>query len=212
MKRTVEWLGSGTILITAAVFLSLTPLEAQERRSESPAAKAPVPGASNDGSPGTAGATLATAAQPGRPESPGVRKPVPYHMPPLRQALFEEMHNKTVHFPIVLALFGVLLLILARRRPELETMAFWTVWASTLGALVAYFSGISQAAEFKGEPKEWLVGLHQKVGMAVALAQAAWVLMLLRQPSRRFAWIWGLVVVGLVLAAAFLGGIVAHGE
>jgi len=136
----------------------------------------------------------------------------PYEMPPLREALFAEMHSKIVHFPIVLALGGALLLILARRKPELEPVAFWTVWAAALGALAAYFSGVFMAEEFKGEPKEWLVALHQRWGIAVGLAQAVWVLLLLRKPAKRYAWIWGLVVVALVGVAAFLGGEVAHGE
>mgnify|MGYP001218772303 CR=1 FL=1 len=169
-----------------------------------------------------AGSLLATAAAIGSEEAheseaadtarSGQAPAAPYQLAPLREALFAEMHNKIVHFPIVLALGGALLLILARKRPELEPVAFWTVWAAALGALAAYFSGVFMAEEFKGEPKEWLVALHQKWGIAFGLAEAVWVLMLLRKPAKRYAWLWGLVVVALLGVAAFLGGEVAHGE
>ena len=166
-----------------------------------------------------AGSLLVVATQGKADEAHGrnqaadtTRTAAPYKMPPLREALFADMHTKIVHFPIVLALGGTLLLILARKRPELEPVAFWTVWAAALGALAAYFSGVVQAEEFKGEPKEWLVGLHQKSGIAVGLAQAVWVVLLLRKPAKRYAWIWGLIVVALVGVAAFLGGEVTHGE
>lgn len=157
-------------------------------------------------------ARAASAADSGQAAVARAGTVAPYRMAPLREALLEHVHNRLVHFPIVLALAGALLLILARTRPELEPVAFWTVWAAALGALASYFSGVFAADEFKGEPKEWLVALHQKWGIAVGLAQALWVVLLLRKPARRYAWVWGLVVVVLVAIAAHLGGEVAHGE
>jgi len=147
-------------------------------------------------------------APPARPESAAV----PYRMPPLRQALLSELHNKIIHFPIVLTLGGALLLILARKRPELEPVAFWTVWGAALFTLAAYFSGVSQAQRFEGRPKEWVVTIHRNFGIAVGITQAVWVFLLLRTGTRRWAWIWGLLVTALVLVAAFWGGLVAHGR
>jgi uncharacterized membrane protein len=135
-----------------------------------------------------------------------------YRIPPLGQALFESMHNKIIHFPIVLTLMAALMLVLARRKPEFEPLAFWLVWAAALSALAAYFSGVYAEGEFEKDPKHWLAELHRKWGIAVGIAQAAWVLLLLRPRTRRFVRVWGFVVVGLVAVAAFLGGLVAHGE
>ena len=198
----------GVVFATGVLLLTAAPVEAHKRHTK-PAA------ADTTGASGGRGGTADTgAAHPARREpgpEPGA-SPDAYPMPAMRHALFDHMHNKVVHFPIVLAFAGALLLILARRKPELEPVAFWVVWLATLGALAAYFSGVFSADEFKGEPKEWLVGVHQKWGIAVGLAHAVWVLTLLRKSARRYAWIWGLVVVALVGVAAFVGGVVAHGE
>ena len=133
-------------------------------------------------------------------------------MPPLGESLLADPHNKIIHFPIVLTMGAAVLLILARRRSELEPVAFWTVWGAALATLAAYFSGVFQAGEFEGKPKEWLVDLHRNVGIATGVAEAAWVLLLLRPATRRWAWLWGLLVTALVAGAAFLGGVVAHGH
>jgi uncharacterized membrane protein len=135
-----------------------------------------------------------------------------YRMPPLGQALLENVHDKLVHFPIVLTLMAALMLVLARRKPEFGPLAFWLVWAAALSVLAAYFSGVSAEVEFEKDPKHWLAEVHRKWGIAVGLAEAAWVLLSLRAGTRRFAWVWGLLVVALVLVTGFLGGLVAHGE
>ncbi len=149
----------------------------------------------------------ATAGGPSSADTAG-----PYRVPPLRGALFADMHNKLVHFPIVLTFVAALMLVLARRKPELEPVAFWLVWAAALSALAAYFSGVFAEGEFEKDPKHWLAELHRKWGIAVGIAQAVWVLLLLRPSTRRFAWAWGLIVVTLVSCAALIGGLVAHGE
>ena len=136
----------------------------------------------------------------------------PYRMPPLGEAVLEELHNKLVHFPIVLTLVATVLLVLARRRTELEPLAFWLVWAAALSVLAAYFSGQAQTEEFEHGPKWWLVEIHRKQGITIGIGQALWVLSLLRERTRRHAWLLGVVLSLLVLTAGFLGGLVAHGE
>lgn len=143
---------------------------------------------------------------------PGEAKRPPYKMPPLRKALMDDLHNKLVHFPIVLTLVAAALLIVARKRPELEPVAFWLVWAAALSVIATYFSGKAQEKEFLGKPKEWLGKLHEKQGIAIGITQALWVLSLLKESTRRFAWIIGMVLAVMVLAAGFLGGLVAHGH
>jgi len=140
------------------------------------------------------------------------RDTTPYRMPPFGKALFDHPHNKLIHFPIVLTLVATAFLLVARRKPELEPLAFWLVWAAALSTLAAFFSGQAQAEHFQQRPKKWLVEVHRKQGITIGVAQALWVLSLLREKTRRYAWLWGLVVSFLVLTAGFLGGLVAHGR
>jgi len=167
-----------------------------------------------DSGPAAAAADTAKLSTPVAKPAPGgaAGEEPPYRMPPLREAVLEHLHNKIVHFPIALTLIAAAFLILARSKPQLEPIAFWLVWAAALSALAAYFSGKFQEEAFEGGPKEWLVELHEKQGIAIGLSLAAWVLMLLWGKARRFAWVWGIVLSVMVLAAGFLGGQVAHGE
>lgn len=136
----------------------------------------------------------------------------PFVMPPMREALLEHPHNKIVHFPLALALAAALLLLLGRRRPELDAAGRWLVWFAALGGIAAYFTGRIQEEAFDGEPKEWLVHLHEKWGLATAIVLVVWALLTLWKPARKRAWLWGLVAAALVLITGFYGGTVAHGE
>jgi cell division protein FtsW (lipid II flippase) len=102
--------------------------------------------------------------------------------------------------------------IVSRRRPQYEPVAFWLVWFAVLATLAAYFTGLAQSTEFQHRPKHWLVDTHMRWGIGLALAQCVWLLTLLRRGTRSFATVWSLVVAALVLVTAFLGGLVAHGR
>jgi uncharacterized membrane protein len=136
----------------------------------------------------------------------------PYKMPPFSEALLDDLHNKLIHFPIVLTLVAAAMLIVARKKPELEPVAFWLVWLAALSVIPAYFTGKAQEEHFHGKPKEWLVEFHEKQGITIAITQALWVLSLLKANTRRFAWVIGLVLAVLVSSAGFIGGLVAHGH
>ena len=136
----------------------------------------------------------------------------PYRMPPASQALFEDLHNKIVHFPLVMTLLATLFLWWGRRRPEFEPVSFWMVWATAASTLAAYFSGQAQARDYVEGPKAWLVELHGQQGIVIGIGQALWVLSLLRDNTRRFSWVLGAILSVMVLAAGFLGGLVAHGK
>jgi uncharacterized membrane protein len=136
----------------------------------------------------------------------------PFVMPAMGDEMLHHPHNKVVHFPLALALAAALLLLVARRRPELEPAGRWLVWLAALGGVAAYFSGRLQEEAFEGEPKAWLVDLHEKWGLATAIVLVAWALLTLWGPGRKHAWLWGLVAAALVLITGFYGGVVAHGE
>jgi uncharacterized membrane protein len=147
-----------------------------------------------------------------RVAAPGLVAHERYQMPPFTQALTDHLHNKLIHFPIVLTLVAAVMVIAARKRPELEPVAFWLVWAAALSVIPAYFTGKAAAEHFEGKPKEWLAELHEKQGITIGVLQALWVLSLLRPGTRRFAWVIGVALVIVVLSAGYLGGLLAHGH
>ena len=156
-------------------------------------------------------AAVPALAQPRAPRDTA-RAQAPYRMPPVGKALADDLHNKLVHFPIVLTMVAAVVLIVARRRKELEPVAFWLVWAAALSVIPAYFTGKGQEEHFHGRPKEWLVELHEKQGIVIGITQALWVLSLLKAGTRRWAWLIGILLAIMVGAAGFIGGLVAHGH
>ncbi|HYM81299.1 MAG TPA: hypothetical protein VEY91_07790 [Candidatus Limnocylindria bacterium] len=138
--------------------------------------------------------------------------PDTFVMPSLGQELGEHVHNKLVHFPIVLSLTGLALLVGARRRPALEPAARALIWAAAAFAIAAFFAGRSQEAAFDDTPRQWLVELHERWGTFTAIGIVLWGIITAWKPARRFALPWGVLVVIAVLIVAFYGGVVSHGE
>ena len=135
----------------------------------------------------------------------------PFQMPPIDVAMRRHLHNKLVHFPIVLAPMALLALLISRRRSDLARLSLTLAWLAALSAGMALWAGLAQAPDFEGEPKEWLVQLHRVVGIATTVALTLAALLGHRTRARRFAWIIALLAVLLVGAAGFLGGLVSHG-
>lgn len=189
--------------------LSLTAgLAAGSRLAAAQGAGSPTPRRSDSLSTGATAMPRDTGASAATTVRADAREP--YRLPGLRKILLHDVHNKLVHFPIVLSGVAAILMLLTRRRPELETIAVWFVWATGVSALAAYFTGMQQAEEFAGRPKEWLVELHEKWGIATALGCAAWLLLTLKPRWKGLAQVFGVAVAALALAAGFLGGLVAH--
>lgn len=149
-------------------------------------------------------------AAPDSPAPGGARGP--YKMPPLMEGLLDDLHNKLIHFPIVLTLVAAVMVIVARKKPQYEPVAFWLVTLAALSVIPAYFSGKAAEEHFEGKPKEWLVELHEKVGITIGILEALWVLSLLKVGTRRFAWVIGVILAVMVSVAGYLGGLVAHGH
>ncbi|MEK7347413.1 MAG: hypothetical protein AABZ94_00940 [Candidatus Eisenbacteria bacterium] len=145
-----------------------------------------------------------------RSRAPGALEE-PFAMPPMEDALLHHLHNKVVHLPIVLAPVALMLLLMERRRPGAGAGAPWLIAAAALAGWIAFFAGRAQAGAFDDGPKEWLVGIHENWGTAAAIALSAWAALALWPPARRRLWLAGLVATAVVFAAAFYGGLVAHG-
>ncbi|MGH7729622.1 MAG: DUF2231 domain-containing protein [Candidatus Eiseniibacteriota bacterium] len=201
-----------TLLCLVALLAAPTPAAAHQGHRRGAEAK---PAAASDSTPSAPGDTMpahgAPAAAGGRAEGERVAA-APFVMPPLRDALLDHVHNKIVHFPLALGVAAAFLLLVALRRPQLEAAGRWLVWLAALGGVAAYISGRLQEQAFEGEPKEWLVDLHEKWGLATAITLVVWALLTLWKPARKLVWLWGLVAAALALVAGFYGGIVAHGE
>lgn len=180
------------VMIVAVTLLGASSASAQESRRDTSAAMA-------QGAPGGGG---------GGPSGPQA----PYVMPPIGQAALADPHNKLIHFPIVLSLVAAVMVLLSRRKPELEPVAFWLVWFALLSTLAAYFSGFYQSTEFEHRPKRWLMYTHMRFAIGLAMAQSLWLLSLLRRGTRWLATLMTIVVVILVVITGFLGGLVAHGR
>jgi len=157
-------------------------------------------------------AILSVALAFGQPPQGGGGPQAPYVMPPLGQALLADLHNKIIHFPIVLGLLGALLVLVSGRNPKYETIAFWVVWFALLSTLAAYFSGLAASTEFLHRPKRWLMETHMRWGIGLALAECVMLLSLLRRRAHGLAALMSFVVAALVLVTGFLGGLVAHGR
>jgi uncharacterized membrane protein len=189
-------------LTLAAVLAVAAPAAAHQHHRAAPAETvSSVP--RDSAAAGTAGEVSSKAAD---------TTAAPFVMPPVREALLEHMHNKLVHFPFALGLAAAMLLVLGRRRPELDLAGRWLVRLAAAGGIAAYFTGRIQEEAFDGEPKEWLVHLHENWGLTTAIVLVVWALLTLWKPAQKHAWLLGLVVAALVLITAFYGGIVAHGE
>ncbi len=146
-----------------------------------------------------------TAGVPGAGEKP-------YALPPAAEALQEHLHNKIVHFPIVLSLVSLAALALARRHHDLLRFAQVTAWLAALSAGAAVASGLLQAAAaYEGGPKEWLVLLHRNWGIATTALLAAAALLAQWARTRRDAWMTGLGAAALVGVTAYFGGLLSHG-
>ena len=208
--------GAGLLWIMTAIAILMS---SSARLSAAQPDSAGRGGRDSTGMTRSAAGGAAAPAQGGEGGGPGAfgqggpRGPqAPYVMPPVGKELVSNLHNKLIHFPIVLNLVAAALVLASRRKPEYEPVAFWLVWFALLGTLAAYFSGMAQSTEFQHRPKEWLVNTHMRWGIGLALSQCVWILALIRRGGRGFATVWSFVIVALVLVTGYLGGLVAHGR
>lgn len=135
----------------------------------------------------------------------------PYAMPPIREMLFHHVHNKLVHLPIVLAPVALVLLLADRRRPGAGLLFPLFVWSAALSAVAAFFAGRVQMEVFLEGPKEWLAGTHERWGIAALVLLLAWAVLSLWPRARPRLWMVGAAATTVTFAAAFYGGLVAHG-
>jgi uncharacterized membrane protein len=131
---------------------------------------------------------------------------------PWRQHVWAHMHNKIVHFPIALGLMGAVLTLLSRRWSHYGAAARLLIVVAALFALAAYFSGRDQEEPFKGSELKEVLEWHERLGVATTVLLWLGVVISWAPPARRWLWVWALLILVLIPATGFFGGILAHAE
>ncbi len=127
------------------------------------------------------------------------------------EAVKEHLHNKIVHIPIGFALAAFVLSVFGIKRKEFQNSVRWLVFIAALGGIAAYFTGNAQADAFEGTAKDWVVELHENLGIATIALLMVWTLSEFVRPLRKYAFILGVITFVLILVTGFFGGILAHG-
>ncbi|MEW6506190.1 MAG: hypothetical protein AB1432_00435 [Bacteroidota bacterium] len=140
---------------------------------------------------------------------PELIKEEPMKLNPSEQ-IFEHMHNKIVHFPIALGLFAFFLSLLNFKWKNYNSAILISVLVALLFSIVAFITGKNQSEPFIGTAKEWIVELHQNIGLALIINFFIWTIFLFIDKLKKYAWLVGLIAFILILSAAYLGGVIAH--
>jgi len=119
-------------VVAAIVLLGATGAESHERHAHSPSPSPTAPGSTDAGAPVAPASAQASTAAP---------TPVPPIEVDVRDALFQHLHNKIVHFPLALGVAAALLLILSARWPQYWPAARLLLFLAAAAAIGAYFSG-----------------------------------------------------------------------
>lgn len=130
----------------------------------------------------------------------------------LKEGASSHMHNKLVHFPIALGIFGCLFVIAALKWPDLMTAARILLGSAILLGYAAVRTGRGQAEEFFNSSYRETLHMHAQIAKNSLWFLLA-VLILTWLPSlKKVSWIVALLaIVGLILAGG-LGGVLAGAE
>ena len=131
---------------------------------------------------------------------------------PWQTAFTGHIHNKVVHFPLALGLAAALILIAAPRWPAYEPAARVLLIGGALASVIAYFSGVAQHEPFEDSPFHSVVELHEKLGIATAIALWTGVALTFAARARRYMPLYGILLLMLLSATGFLGGVLSHSD
>ncbi len=125
-------------------------------------------------------------------------------------ALFDHIHNKIIHFPIVLTVVAFIFAVLGFKDDRYQFVIKIMLLIAGVFAIVAFFSGTNQFDPFVGDPKEWLANTHRLFGIASAVSIWLWYLCLIIKPLKKFTWFFAIITVILVSITGLYGGVLAH--
>lgn len=142
---------------------------------------------------------------PGDPSEQGAMSAIPW-----QTAFTGHLHNKIVHFPLALGLAAAVILVVAPRWPAYQPAARVLLIAGALAAVAAYLTGGAQKDQFDDSPFHSVVELHEKFGIATAIVLWVGVALTFAARARRFMPVYGLLLILLLSATGFLGGVLSH--
>ncbi len=134
---------------------------------------------------------------------------VPYKLD-IFLALTEHLHNKIVHFTVGLSLIAFLMTLINFKWKTFDSAIRFLVIFSAISSLLTLITGQIQFSTFLGDPKEWVVKLHQKLGYAAVIMLWIWSGFLINKTLKKYAWLIGAIVFLLISITGFFGGIAAH--
>jgi len=127
----------------------------------------------------------------------------------MKEAMWSHTHNKIIHFPLALGVTASVLILFARKRPEMLPIIRILLIIAALLAVAAYFTGKAQEEPFeKGEMHEF-VEWHQWFGIASGIC--LWAGIFVSGKPNNLMIPYALTQLLLLGVTGFLGGILAHG-
>lgn len=127
----------------------------------------------------------------------------------MKESIPKHLHNKIVHFAVALGLFGGLFLLLSFRYPSYKWPARVLLFCAGVAAAFALPTGEAQAAAFDGTSLHEVLEWHEKAGkVALGLIWGAFLLSFF-DVTRKFFWLYAIVLFWFILTAGALGGILA---
>lgn len=124
--------------------------------------------------------------------------------------LFEHLHNKLIHFPIVFILAGLILMLLGYTKESYEPAVKIFVGLAFLLGFASIITGLNQAEPFIDTSKEWIVDIHKIMGIITIGLTGVWEILLFTKTNKKFSLAFAVAASLIVLAVGFLGGIIAH--
>ena len=161
------------------------------------------PAAPEDGA-ATPVSALAEEMEP-PPEELGALQVIPW-----KTAFTSHLHNKIVHFPLAFGLAAAVLMIVGPRWPAYAPAGRVLLIVAALSAVAAYFTGGAQEEAFEDSPFHAVVEVHEAFGIASAITLCAGVALSFWEPARRFLPVFAVLLLLVLSATGFLGGVLSH--
>lgn len=136
-------------------------------------------------------------------------KEEPFELNPSEQ-IFAHMHNKLVHFPLVIGLVAFVFTLVNFKTKNYERAILALIIAGIIFSIGTVITGLSQTEPFNGTGKQWLVEFHRNTGIALLVSYICWFAFASIQRLKKFSWIIGSLTILLIALAGFLGGVIAH--
>jgi uncharacterized membrane protein len=119
------------------------------------------------------------------------------------------MHNKSVHIPIGFSIAAFVLLI--ARRGKVDQGIRILVLLAAVGAIVSIFSGLQQSVVYDGGTKDWVIEVHERLGITTLVLLLIWTAVTWITALHRWALSLGILIMVAVVVTGFFGGVIAHG-